>query len=203
MNVQSSSRYTRTEIALNCPARTRSRWSSTPSRACGISALENHHVPGKSQPRKETAVKVVNSIDINASPAEVFYWIEEPDRGKQWMTSVTRSEIINETPGKVGTTFREYVEDEGRGLEMHGVVTEFVPNERFAVHLESKVNTVNVTFSLEQTDRAARLVQHVDMHFKGVLKVLSLFLRASIRKKIVKQFRNDFSRLKALCEQTG
>jgi len=75
----------------------------------------------------ESAVlKVVNRIEINATPAEVFYWLEEPDRAKQWITSVTKSEIIKETPNKVGTTSREYIEENGRGLEMEGVVTEFV-----------------------------------------------------------------------------
>ena len=146
-------------------------------------------------------MKVVNSVDINALPEEVFYWLEEPDRAMQWMTSVKRSEIVKETPNRVGTTFREYIEEEGRGIEMHGVITQFVSNERFAVHLESKLNSVHVSFSLEGKEGITRLTQNVDLHFKGLLKVLSVFLRASIRKKIMSQVQSEFSSLKKLCEQ--
>ena len=148
-------------------------------------------------------MKVVNSVEINATPEKVFYWLEEPDRAMQWMTSVTGGEIVKETPNKVGTTFREYIEEEGRGIEMHGVISEFVSNERFAVRLGSKLNVVNVSFSLEEEGGATQLVQNVELQFKGMLKVLSVFLRASIKRKITSQAQSEFSRLKELCEQDG
>ncbi len=148
-------------------------------------------------------MKLVNSIEIAAKPEKVFYWLEEPERGKQWMTSVTGSEIIKETPNKVGTTFREYVEEDGRGIEMHGVVTEFVSNERFAVHVESKSHVADVRFSLKEEGGATLLVQDVELRFKGILKVLIVFLRASIKRKITGQAQREFARLKALCERGG
>ena len=146
-------------------------------------------------------MKVVNSIQINATPERVFYWLEEPEHAMQWMTSVTGGEIVKETPNKVGTTFREYIEEEGRGIEMHGVVTEFVSNERFAVRLESRLNVVKVSFSLEEKGGTTKLVQDVDLQFKGMLRVFSVFLRASIKRKITSQAQREFSRLKELCEQ--
>lgn len=48
-------------------------------------------------------MNVVNGIKIDAAPEKVFYWLEEPGRAMQWMTSVTGSEIIDETPDRVGT----------------------------------------------------------------------------------------------------
>jgi uncharacterized protein YndB with AHSA1/START domain len=148
-------------------------------------------------------MKIVNRIEIRATPEEVFYWLDDPDRAKQWMTSVTRSEFIQETPNRVGTTFREYVEENGRGIEMRGVVTEFVQNQRFAVHLESDLNTVEVSFALAEEEGVTQLTQNVDLRLKGMLKVLSLFLRSSIKKKIRGQARSEFDRLKQLCEQDG
>ena len=148
-------------------------------------------------------MKVVNIIEINATPEKVFYWLEEPDRAMQWMTSVTRSELIKETPNRVGTTFREYIEEDGRGIEMHGVITEFVSNERFAVHLESKLNSVDVSFALEEKGGMTQLIQNVELQFKGMVQVLSVFLRASIKKKITSQTQSEFARLKELCEQEG
>lgn len=40
-----------------------------------------------------------------------------------WMSSVTKTEILNETPDMVGTTFREIVAENGQGTELHGVIT--------------------------------------------------------------------------------
>ncbi len=147
------------------------------------------------------AVKIANSIEIKAAPERVFYWLEEPDRAAQWMTSVTRSEIIEETPNRIGTTFREYIEEEGRGIEMHRVITKFVSNKRFGVHLESKLNSVDVDFELLEKDGTTRLVQNVELQFKGMLKVLSVFLHASVKRKIMSQARSEFARLKELCEK--
>ena len=148
-------------------------------------------------------MKIVNKIKINATPEEVFHWLADPDRAMEWMTSVTGSEIIHETPDRVGTTFREYIEENGRGIEMRGVVTEFVPNERFAVHLESDINTVEVSFTLGEEEGMTLLTQNVDLRLKGMLKVLSVFLRSSIKKKIRAQAENEFANLKQLCEQDG
>ncbi len=148
-------------------------------------------------------MKISNKIDIQAAREKVFYWLEEPERAKQWVTSVTKSEIIDETPNKVGTTFKEYVEENGRGTELQGIVTEFVPNERFSVHLEGEFNITDVSFSLVQKGEITQLTQDVDLRFKGMTKVLTLFLRVPIKKKIIKQTQKEFARLKELCEQKG
>jgi hypothetical protein len=146
-------------------------------------------------------MRVSNIIEIQSSSKKVFYWLDDPNRAKKWMTSVTKYEIIKETTNRVGTTFREYIEENGRGIEMIGVVMEFVSNERFAVHLESDINSVDVSFILEQKGGITQLTQNAEIHFKGMPKVLSLLLRASIKKKILRQSQGELARLKELCEQ--
>lgn len=143
-------------------------------------------------------MEVVNKIEINATPKKVFYWLEEPERAKEWGTSVTRSEFIKKTPNKVGTTFREYVEEDGQGIEMQGVVTEFQPNEVFAVHLESESHAADVCFVLTENAGSTQLTQSVVLHFKNKL---SDDVLDSIKKSIMSQAQIEFARLKKLCEQ--
>ena len=116
------------------------------------------------------------------------------------MVSVKRSKIHKETPNKIGTTFSEYIEEKGRGIEVLGIVTEFVSNERFAVHLESEINTVDVRFTLIEKGSATQLKQDVILRFKGMMKVLSIFMRVTIRKNITRQIKREFAKLKELCE---
>ena len=148
-------------------------------------------------------MKISNLIEIQATPEKVFYWLEEPDRAKKWMTSVTRSEIHKVTPNRIGTTFSEYIEENGRGIEMRGIVTEFVPKKRFAVHLESEINSVDVRFTLIEKGSTTQLKQDAILRFKGMMKVLSIFLRATIRKNITRQTKKEFAKLKELCELDG
>ena len=107
------------------------------------------------------------------------------------------------SPGWGGTTFREYVEEDGRGIELHGIVTEFVPNKRFAVHLESNINTVDVSFVLVDRQGMTRLIQNVELRLKGLMKLVGCILRLPIQKKIRAQAHRDFTKLKKLCEQRG
>lgn len=146
-------------------------------------------------------MKIVNIVDIEATPEEVFSWLDDPERAKEWMTGVTRSEFIEKTPEKVGTTFHEYIEKDGRGIEMLDTVTEYVPDERFAVHLESDINTVDVVFSLADREGGTRLTQEVDLRLKGALGAMGLFLESSIRKKVQAQAQREFAGLKQLCEE--
>lgn len=145
-------------------------------------------------------MKIINQVAIHAPPQQVFYWLEEPDRAKKWMTSVTHSEIIHEEPEKVGTTFKEYIEEGGRGTEMRGVVTGFVPNELFAVRLEGAQSSVDVRFELTREESVTLLTRHVDLRLKGMLKLFGLFLGPAIRRKVAKQARIEFLALKKICE---
>ena len=89
-------------------------------------------------------MKFVNSIDIDVTAEKAFSWLEDPNRAMEWMTSVKKGEIIEETPEIVGTTFCEYIEENGRGTEMGGAITACDKNSRLAFHLEGDFNIVDV-----------------------------------------------------------
>ncbi|KAA3647189.1 MAG: hypothetical protein DWQ07_06730 [Chloroflexi bacterium] len=145
-------------------------------------------------------MKIAIEIDINASPEEVFYWLGDPTRAMRWMTSVTRTEYIHEAPDMVGTTFREYVEEDGQGTELQGVVKEFVPNERMGFQLEGEHNKVETVFTLTETKEGTHLRQDINLHFKGITRLMSILFGAAFKKKIIGQSRREFATLKQLCE---
>jgi carbon monoxide dehydrogenase subunit G len=146
-------------------------------------------------------MKISNTIEIKSKPEKVFYWLEDPCRAMKWMTSVTRTEIIKETPNIIGTTFREYIEEDNRGTEMNGIVTDFISNKRLTFHLEGDCNTAKIDFNLEEKDGITQLTQNVELQFKGFLRILTIFLGTFLKKKIERQAQSEFVRLKELCEQ--
>ena len=145
-------------------------------------------------------MKLTNSVEIQASPDKVFCWIEDPKMAKKWMTSVTKSQIINETPKRVGTTFTEYVEENGKGIQLKGIITEFQRNKKFAVHLESDYTSTDVTFVLNPVGNHTQLIQNIDLRFKGLARLISLLSGSQIKKKILIQSQAEFLALKKFCE---
>jgi len=145
-------------------------------------------------------MKISHSILIGKPPDKVFYWLEDGDRAMEWMTSVTKGEIIEKTPDMVGTRFRETVEENGAGTELIGVITEFETNRRLAFHLEGKYNTVDVAYSLQEREGNTELTQNAEIRFKGFLRVLSVLFGPAFKKKTLAQARNEFARLKEICE---
>ena len=146
-------------------------------------------------------MKITNIININSSPEKVFYWISDPDRAKQWMKSVLETEIFNQTPEMIGTTFRELVGKRGRGFEVTGEITDFKENQLIAFHLTSKINDINIEYCCEKIENGTRLVQDAEIRFKSVFKIISTLLQHLVKNKIIEQVNSEFATLKYLCEQ--
>lgn len=146
-------------------------------------------------------MKISHSIKINNTVENVFYWLENPEKAKHWMTNVVHYEIIKETPNKIGTTFKETIEENGQQLEMQGEITEFVANQKIVFNLKSKVHKVNVEFNLESLNNATLLTQNAHIQFKGFMKIMILIFGFIFKNKILKQINNEFVKLKKLCEE--
>jgi uncharacterized protein YndB with AHSA1/START domain len=116
------------------------------------------------------------SIVINSPPATVFGWLEKPEKAVKWMTSVTKTEILNETPERIGTTFREVVEKDGNGVELHGAITDYKPNRSISFRLDSRVNVVDVEYCVEAIPNGMRLTQTGNVTWKFPVNVISLFI---------------------------
>ena len=53
----------------------------------------------------------------------------------------------------IGTKFRETIEENGRGVEMQGVVTDYRENQSLAMHLGGKYNVVDVEWHIEGMEK--------------------------------------------------
>lgn len=145
-------------------------------------------------------MKLKFTIDIESSPEEVFSWIKDPERAKEWMTSVPEGEMLSGSPNTIGSTFREVVRDQNGETEMHGIVTGFQENEMISFHLSGDYNTVDVEFRVENIGKRTRVTQTADIRWRGFMKIMSIFLGGRIKREITAQSQREFISLKALCE---
>jgi len=144
---------------------------------------------------------IKNSIDIRCNTRQVFYWLKDPAKAKQWMTSVKQIEILHKTPNLLGTIFREVLADGNRETEILGTITEYKENKKISFYLESEFHTVNVCFTLVDLQGISRLEQRADVRFKGVFKIFAFMFGSFLKRTIITQTQSEFSCLKELCEQ--
>jgi carbon monoxide dehydrogenase subunit G len=145
-------------------------------------------------------MRITHTIVIAASPAEVFCWIDDPERAKRWMSSVESSRILHETPERVGTTFVETVAEGGRSTELRGTVVGYEPDRWLAMHLVGESHAVDVEFRLEPAAAGTRLTQDAELRFRGTARVMMLFLGSILKRKIRRQTEIEFAALARLCE---
>ncbi len=145
-------------------------------------------------------MKQVHSTEFAAPPAAVFHWLDDPQRVMQWIEGVVENENIDETEEKVGTTFRQVFEENGKRMNFSGVVTAWEQDRRMAIAMEGDFFDMQVDYELEPTQSGTRMTQTTTFQFKGLWKVLGLLMLPLMKKSGTKKLLADWERLRVLCE---
>lgn len=143
-----------------------------------------------------------SSIDIARSREVVFDFLNDPKNLKKIVPNLVDEGVIEETPGKVGTTFWHVYEEHGRKMKMTGVVTEYQRPDRSAVKLDGAMFGLDVTYRLEESGpNATRLTQVARVQWKHVFKIMGLLMRKRVKEEGLKTQAENFARLKAMLEE--
>jgi uncharacterized protein YndB with AHSA1/START domain len=145
-------------------------------------------------------MKITLSVDIACQPEELFPWIAEPEKAMLWQKGIKGGEILHEKPEKVGTTFREVMEEDGNSLVMEGEITDFVQDRLICFHLESKIHSVDVSYSIEGNETRSTLIIESSIHWKFPMNIMSLIVGRKIKAGILRQTESELAELKRLCE---
>ena len=145
-------------------------------------------------------MKITLIVDIFSPPEDVFPWIAEPEKAMQWQKGVKGGEIIKETPEKVGTTFREEMEEDGKSIEMYGEITDYLQDKLIAFRLESKIHCVDVSYTVVGHEDKSTVTLDSTINWKFPLNIISLFIGRKMKAGILEQTESEFAELKRLCE---
>lgn len=72
---------------------------------------------------------------IECTPGQLWPWLEEPDRQKQWMKGLLDHVRTSEKPLGVGSTFRLTIQEGRRAAVYEGEITNYDPHRRLSVKL--------------------------------------------------------------------
>jgi len=144
-------------------------------------------------------MRITCATEILKPPEVVFPWIAEPDKAMQWQKNVKGGEIIVNKPEVVGTTFKEEIEEDGKSLEMDGMITKFVRNRMIGFRLESKIHRVDVSYSVEGNE-TTKMTVDARINWKFPLNLLSIFIGNKMKLSITEQMEAEILELKRICE---
>ena len=146
-------------------------------------------------------MKIIASIEISSRPNEIFAWIDNPDKAMHWQKGVKTLEIIKETSEKIGTTFREELEENGKSIIMYGKITDYIPNKLISFQLESKIHRVYVIYSVVINTNKSKVSVDSTIRWKFPMNIISLIIGHKIKSNILRQTKSELSDLKKLCEK--
>lgn len=141
------------------------------------------------------------TIEIDAPPAQVFQWLEDPERLKQWLPNLVENERDASTATGTGSKFRQVYVENGRRMEMQGEVTQFERNRHLACDIRGEVFDLFVDYRLEDLGGRTRLTQESEVRFRNaMMRIVGAVLKPLMKKSSMKQLESSFVKLKALAE---
>ena len=145
-------------------------------------------------------MRIYYSNEILRPPEIVFPWIAEPEKAMKWQKNVKGGEIIINKPEIIGTTFKEVIEENGNSLEMHGIITKYIRNKIIEFHLQSKIHEFDVSYSVEEINKATKISIEANIKWKFPMNIISLFIGKKMKEGLIKQLNSECLELKRICE---
>ena len=135
------------------------------------------------------------SIEIGAPPSDVFPFLFEPDRLRQWLGGFVESRPLTSGPVGVGTKSIDVLSEGGREVRLETEIVVFEPGRRVEVAITGGGMKAVSVYTLEGTERA--LVTHRQtVELGGMLKLMGPLVGRSIRQRMT----SDLAGLKAAVE---
>lgn len=135
--------------------------------------------------------QATSTIDIQATPEEVWPWVAQLQRHAEWSPKPYKVELVSGELDAVGSKYRSvgWVPGE-KDHAMEVVLTDVKPYERFALDAHDAQGTFTNTFDLRKTAQGTSVTFHIVFPpMKGMAAVLVPVLfpivgKADIRKRM-------------------
>jgi uncharacterized membrane protein len=142
---------------------------------------------------------IVESIEINRRPEEVFAYLDDLGRHSEWQEQLVDVQVLSEGPTHVGTRARQTRRVPPRPQTFTFEITEHDPPRRASFRVLDGPVRPTGTISVDPVDDGSRsrVTLHFEMHGHGIGKLLLPLARMNARKQIPK----DQVRLKQTLER--
>jgi uncharacterized protein YndB with AHSA1/START domain len=141
---------------------------------------------------------LVNSVEINRSPEDVFAYVTDPERFTEWQDAVVRARRKDDAPVHQGSRIELTRRMGNREQTMTSELTEYSPPRSYAFRvIDGPVRALgNGTFEPVGDGSRTRFTFELDFEGHGIGKLLvPLFVRRQAAKELVENHENLKRRL--------
>lgn len=139
----------------------------------------------------------VAEITIAASPDDVFQYLAEPDKARQWMEGVVEITPLGDSTQQVGAKARIVIAENESRFEMEDEVIRYEANRLFEVRIMSSMFDLTSLYELSEFDVGKSHVKHtLRADYKGFVRIFAPLMGGDVQRKL----ESDFQRLKKLVE---
>jgi uncharacterized protein YndB with AHSA1/START domain len=138
------------------------------------------------------------SVDIGASPEDVFAYVADLTKHGEWAADPLRVEALAPSSGAVGSRYRSTAQVQGRPIEAELRVTERQPPSRFAFVATDITGVYEHQFTFRPHEGGTRVERNISASLSLPQRLLFLVVYP-FRK--LPNTRSAMSRLKARLEQ--
>lgn len=140
-------------------------------------------------------MRTSKSIHIERPVEDVFWYVADASRHREWRSELLGSEIVGEVQAGVGTHLRQRIAYQGRTVEANLEVTDFVPGERICFRARGGIHAHGCfDFSAEGTGTLFCATATVEL--KGALGMMERYIQQAVDRIAGA----DFERLKTVLE---
>ena len=142
-------------------------------------------------------VKNELTIEIARPVNDVFAFVDDDEKVKQWIGGLVDSRRTSKGRVGVGTTFEQLIRIGGKTISMEGILTAYEPNQRLSVKIYCSLCNMEVDYRFEERDGITRVNYICNSQYNSFFyKLLSPLTKLITQRKL----ETDFFKLKQLLE---
>ena len=150
--------------------------------------------------RRSGAGRMTATVDIARPRADVFSWIVEPERQREWMSGIVEARLLTDGPLRVGSRMRQVHDDGRERVEMETAITELAGDSVLGVRVTGANFRIDGRYELLALAGTTRVRYASSSRFSHPLLAL---IEPLITPVAQRKLDGDFARLEVLVESAG
>jgi hypothetical protein len=130
-------------------------------------------------------------ITISAEPEFVWQIFDDPESTRIWQPSLKSHTLRSGKAGEVGSVYELVFDNNGHSIESVATLTEKREYEVMSSTIDSESSFATMINRFEPVgNNQTRWILEVEYRFKGLYKIVALFMRNSMRARAAKEMLN-------------
>lgn len=114
-------------------------------------------------------VQYTTEVEVNKSVEEVFKKFQDIEFRKKWLPEIKLIEPINETPQKIGSTYKMIIENQGQEMQMTEKIKAYEQDKKITYQFTSNEMLKTDDYNFISEGNITKIIQHSTVYSNSYL----------------------------------